>query len=673
MLGRSLLFCAIGFSAYAAVAAPASTRRRTTDGGTRELVVVNHELLASARRAVVAAAVATLGSALVLWYALATRDFTYEYVWQSVTRSMEPWYLVSAMWSGMSGSLLLWSAVLAVFAALFAGPRRPLTEAFVPWAIPVLSLSLVFFLAITAWPENPFRTLDVVPVEGRGMNPLLFSYGMLIHPPLLYTGLVGLLVPFAVAVSAMVLGRTGPDWIRVVRMWTLVPWLSLGLGLVIGGAWAYTELGWGGYWGWDPVENAALLPWLAATAFLHSAVVQERRGMLKIWNLILVMLAADLAVFGTFLTRSGLISSVHSFAESPIGIWFFGFLGLQTILGLALLAWRLPALRTENRLDSPVSKEAGFLVNNLVFLGAAAVVLWGTVLPLVTEAVTGRQYAVGPPFFNRAFSPLGALLLLLAAVAPVLPWRRGSVRGVAARLALPALCATVAALGALAGTFRPSFAGLVWIAVFLASVSLLEIWRAARARGRTTGTSTVAAIPGLFPRNPRRYGGYLVHLGIAVMVIGFAGSLFRVQSEFTASPGESFAFAGYTITYRELARERTPDRDINMAVLTAERDGRTVGTLRPQLNVHRGWDQPRSKIAVRTTPASDLYVILAGTRAGSDEAAFIVHRNPLVFWVWAGTALSVLGGLVALLAGRRRTTQPHEPASRKQEAPAWNP
>jgi len=652
MLGRGLLFVAIGFAAFASLAAPASARRP--------------ELLVAARRAMVAAAIAIAGSAVLLWYALFARDFSLSYVWASTSRAAQPWYTFSALWSGMAGSLLLWCLILAVYAAVFVRTRSPLLRPFVPWAIPVLGACVVFFVAITAVFENPFARLDVVPADGRGMNPLLHSPGMVIHPPLLYAGLIGLLIPFAVAVSAMVTKR--PDWIGAVRRWTLVPWLALGAGLVLGGSWAYTELGWGGYWGWDPVENAALLPWLAATAFVHSSMVEDRRGMLRVWNVFLATAAATLAVFGTFLTRSGLLSSVHAFAESPVGRWFFVFLGVQTVLGLSLLAWRWPMLRADDRFDSAVSKEGLFLVNNFVFLAAVFVVLWGTLLPLTSEAIWGREIAVGPPFFNRVFSPLAAILLVVAAIGSVTPWRRGSSRAIVLRLTGPAIAATVLAGVTLLVTRRADASGVVWVATLLGATSLIETVRAARARGAATGSSTRASVAALLARNPRRYGGYLVHLGVAVMVIGFAGSLFRTQTQVEVSPGGSFDFAGYTFVYRELQRFSPPDKDVNLAVVDVRRGGGAIATLRPQLNLHRNWDQPQSEIAIRSTPRADLYLILAGTRATSDDTVFRVHHNPLVMWVWIGAVIAVLGGLSAIALRPRRRREASTPATRQA---AW--
>ena len=650
MLGRGLLGTAIAFAAYASIAAPASLRRDTS----KAWFVARPELLRSARRALVAVAIATGGAAVLLWWAFFTRDFSIRYVALNTSRAAQPWYTFSALWSGMAGSLLLWCLVLCVISAIFAGRRRPEREAFVPWAIPVLAGAELFFLAITTVAENPFARVDVIPPDGRGMNPLLHSPGMIIHPPLLYTGLVALMVPFAITVSALITKRTGPDWIRLVRRWTLLPWLALGAGLIIGGAWAYTELGWGGYWGWDPVENAALMPWLAATAFLHSAVVQERRGMLKIWNVFLVIVAATLATFGTFLTRSGLLSSVHTFAESPIGKWFFVFLATQILLGLGLLVWRLPHMRADNSLHAAVSKEATFLVNNLVFVGAAAVVLWGTVLPLATEAISGTQLAVGPPFFNRVMAPIGALLLLLSSVGTVVAWRRGSAARVTRRLAVPAAFATLGAAVALVAMRRATFAGLVWIAVLLGATSVSEIVRAARARSRLALEPLRVAARGLFARTPRRYGGYLVHLGVAVMVIGFAGSIGRTQTEVVASPGQDFSAAGYDFRYERFERLAPADKDVNRAVLQLSRNGRRLGTLRPQLNFHHNWEQPQSEIAIRSGPLSDLYVILAAVGRSDNESVFRIHHNPLVMWVWSGALISFAGGLVAMLAGRRR-------------------
>ncbi|HVE92221.1 MAG TPA: heme lyase CcmF/NrfE family subunit [Actinomycetota bacterium] len=640
MSGRWLIFLGCGFAAFASVAAPASLRRSPA-GWT----VGRHELLDSSRRAMAASAACFTIAAGLLWYALFTRDFSLAYVAETTSRATQPWYTLSAFWSGMDGSLLLWCWIAATFSAVFAA--RPSARSWLPWALPVLGVTVVFFGLVTAIGENPFRQLDATLADGRGLNPLLQSPGMMIHPPLLYAGLVGLTVPFAVAVAALASGRTGGDWLRTVRTWALVPWLALGAGMVIGGAWAYTELGWGGYWGWDPVENAALLPWLALTAFLHSATIQERRGMLKVWNLFLVVLAADLAVFGTFLTRSGLLSSVHTFAESPVGRWFFLFLALQTAAGAVLIIWRLPSLRSDNRLDAPLSKESLFLVNNLLFVAAAFVILWGTVLPLLTEAATGTRLSVGPPFFNRVMSPLGALLMLLAAVGPVVPWRRGSARAVAHRMRLPAAVSAVGGTAAGALSRNALFGLLCALAALAAASGVQELVRGAGRPGAGRSWRNLA-------RNPRRYGGYFVHIGVAVMFVGFAGSLMRAQTEVSVRVGDRFAFAGYDFHYRDLQAHRAPDKDVNLAVLDVHRGGRRVATLRPQLNIHANFDQPQSEIAIRTTPAADLYVILAGTLDDEDRSVFRIHHNPLVMWVWVGTLLSVLGGLFALLARRRR-------------------
>ena len=495
---------------------------------------------------------------------------------------------------------------------------------------------------------------------------------MVIHPPMLYTGLIGMIVPFAIAVSALVTRRTD-DWVRASRTRTLVPFIALGTGLVLGGAWAYTELGWGGYWGWDPVENAALMPWLAATAFLHSAMVQERRGMLKIWNVFLVTSAAVLATFGTFLTRSGLLSSVHTFAQSPVGRWFFVFLGMQTVVGLGLLVWRLPDLRSKAVLDSALSKEAAFLANNLVFCTGVLLVLWGTLLPLITQAVFGSQLAVGPPFFNRVMTPLGAALLVLASLGTVVSWRAGSLKRVLRRLAVPGVTAAGAAVTAFAIKRSPAFTAMIFVAALLAATSVSETVRAVRVQSRFSRIGPFRAYRRLADRNPRRYGGYLVHLGVAIVVIGMAGSFFRTQTEVHVKPGSSFRFAGYTFTYRRLEQFAAPDKDVNLALVDLRRGGEKIATLRPQLNFHRNWDQPQSEIAIRTTPAADVYVVLAAIDPDS-SATFRVHDNPLVLWIWIGALIAVLGGLTALLAGRRRpskATQPAYPASAPEPERVW--
>jgi cytochrome c-type biogenesis protein CcmF len=662
MLGRSLVLLAIAFAAWAGVAAPLSMRRR---GGA--WAVVRPELLSSARRAIMASCASLAGASLALWWALFSRDFSINYVAQYTSRAQRPWYVLSAFWAGMDGSMLLWCLILSIYAAAFVRRRSGPATA---WAIPFLAGPLVFFSSMTAGPTDPFRHVDLVPADGRGLNPLLESPAMLIHPPLLYTGYIGLLVPFAIVASALITRDTGTEWLRVVRRYTLVPWLALGAGMTLGGAWAYTELGWGGMWGWDPVENAALMPWLLATAFLHSAVVQERRGMLKTWNVFLVLAASDLAIFGTFLTRSGLLSSVHTFTESPLGRWYFAYLSAQSLIGLGLLAWRLPHLRSQASLGSPIARESGFLLNNLVFLGAAVTVLWGTVLPLASEAATGQRIAVGPPFFNRVMSPIAALLLLLAAIGPLLQWRHGSAVRIARRLARPAANAAVIGMVALGFTRRGAFAGLVALAALAAAVAAGEILAGARVRGGANQAALLPSLLGLLSRNPRRYGGYVVHIGIAVMAVGFAGALFRGQADVTASPGETVSFRGYAIRFDELRRYTVPDKNVRMAVLEVRRGGRRVATLRPQQNVHLNFDQPQSEIAIRTTPREDLYVVLTGTSGDQDRSAFRIYVNPLMFWIWVGAALAVTGGLLALLAGGRRTRRVPIGATERSEAEA---
>jgi cytochrome c-type biogenesis protein CcmF len=657
MTGRGLLGLAIAFAVYAGVAAICS---QSFDRTRRTWTVVRPELLASARRAMAAVCICVAGASAILWYALFSRDFSYSYVAMSTARGTVPWYTFSSFWSGMQGSLLLWSLILSIYGAIFALRRDRAREPFVPWAMAVIAGAELFYLSLAFGPINPFTRLDVVPADGRGLNPLLHSPGMVIHPPMLYTGLIGMTVPFALVVSALINRRTGTEWIRVTRTWALVPFLALGIGLVLGGAWAYTELGWGGYWGWDPVENAALMPWLVITAYLHSAMVQERRGNLRIWNVFLVTLAASLATFGAFLTRSGLLSSVHTFAESPIGKWFFVFLAVQAVGGLAVLVWRLPDLRGESELGSAVSKEATFLVNNLVFVGAAAIVLIGTILPLITELISGRQLQLGPPFFNRVLAPIGAVLLLLATVGTVVPWRRGTLRRITSRLVTPALVALAVGLVLYAVMHRLTIAGVAYVAGLLGATTIVEIVRATRARSRLAGLGTGAAARGLFARNPRRYGGYVVHLGIAIMVIGFAGSIGRVQTERSAKPGDSFTFAGTTFHYDRLEQFSVPDKDVNLAVLGLYHGSHRYGTLRPQLNFHRNWDQPQSEIAIRMRPAGDLYVILAGVDARTHASIFRLHRNPLVFWVWLGAVLAFAGGLWALVGSRRPTTRSGE-------------
>jgi cytochrome c-type biogenesis protein CcmF len=505
---------------------------------------------------------------------------------------------------------------------------------------------------MVAFPGNPFAPVaGDVPVDGNGLNPLLQSPGMVIHPPLLYTGFVGFSIPFAFAIGALFTKRLDDSWFTATRQWTLFAWTALSIGIVLGGAWAYTELGWGGYWAWDPVENASFMPWLTATAFLHSVVIQEKRRMLKVWNVTLIVLTYGFAVFGTFLTRSGLLSSIHTFSEGPIGKYFLPFLALLLVGGLGMVAYRLDSLRSENRLDSLVSRESAFIANNVLFVAAAFTVLWGTIYPIVAEVSSGIRLSVGPPFFNTIFTPIGLAIIGLTGIGPLISWRRMS-KGAFWRIVRVPLAAggvTVVALG-LGGLSSPGALLSFALCAFTAAAIVGEFIRGGRIYRRRDNVGPLTALNRTIARNRRRYGGYIVHLGVLLIVIGFAGNAFKVERRADMAPGDSLDVAAYTLTYEGMRTASTSEKDIFEATIAVSRGGDDIGTMRPQRNLHLAQGQWQSEVAIRTNPIEDLYVVVTGF--DTDQSAVIrTFVNPLTWWIWVGAAV-MLAGMLVIMSGR---------------------
>jgi cytochrome c-type biogenesis protein CcmF len=630
-LGHPSLVTALAFAAAAAVlqgAGGATGRDAVAEAG---------------RRALACACLFTGLAALALTTALFARDFSIAYVAAYTSRSLSAPYTLSALWGGMQGSLLFWTVLLTVFSTVALAGAYRARLALAPWAGAILGAIATFFLLLLVLPADPFARLADVPSDGTGLNPLLQSPGMLLHPPLLYTGFVGFSIPFAFAMGALLSRRSEDSWFVSTRRWTLFSWSALSVGIVLGGAWAYTELGWGGYWAWDPVENASFMPWLTATAFLHSVIIQEKRRMLKVWNVALIVLTYVLAVFGTFLTRSGILSSVHTFTEGPIGKWFLPFLALMLIGAMGVLALRLDGLRSDNRLDSLMSRESAFLANNVLFVAAAFAVLWGTIYPIIAEVFTGIRLSVGPPFFNAVFSPLALAILALAGLGPLVSWRRMSPGALGRIVRLP-LAASVLGVAALvtSGVSSPGALAAFGLCIFTAASIAGEFARGARVHRRGEGLPWTAALGRTMMRNRRRYGGYVVHLGVVLLVIGIAGSAFRDERRAQLDPGQSLTVGGYRLTYDGLRRDETPEKEINAARVTVRKDGRNVGTLWPQRNFHLAQRQPQSEVAIRTTPIEDLYVVVTSfeTDGGAALRAFV---NPLTWWIWAGAVVMALG------------------------------
>ena len=620
--------------------------------------------------------VLTVSSACLL-VLLATGQFNVEFVASVTSRGM-PFYLkLTAWWGGQSGSLHFWSWLLAGFsgAAMLRDWRRE--TATLPYVIAITALTLTFFLGLVVFVENPFMRLwqDVTtgalsagvlapagaaefwPADGRGLNPLLRHPGMVIHPPLLYLGFVGFIVPYAFAMAALITGREDADWIRSTRRWTLTGWLFLSLGLLLGARWAYDVLGWGGYWGWDPVENAALMPWLTGTALLHSALIQEKRGLLKRWNLVLVILTYALVIFGTFLSRSGVLSSVHAFAQSAIGPLFFIFIA-ATLLGSLALLWRgWDTLADEGPRERWFSREGAFLLNNFLFLGLTAAIFWGTVFPMISEAVVGVQITVGPPYYNRVTGPLFAALILLMGVAPLLAWGKASARqlGARSRFALLAAAALVGIL-LLSGMRSPGgLFGYGLVAVVGVS-TLLEFWRGARARRRITSERWPLALMRLMARDRRRFGGYTIHLGVVLIALGVVGtSFFQQETQGNLEPGERLSIGRYDLTYLGLEDALAPDeRAVTTATIEVSHDGTVLERLYPRRDLYYRSGQPMTIPGLHSSLEGDVYIILADwEHLSATSATFKIYHNPLVNFIWLGGVVFILGTLIAAWPERR--------------------
>jgi cytochrome c-type biogenesis protein CcmF len=609
-------------------------------------------------------------SALSLMYLLANGAYELEFV-ASVTSNSMPLYLrLTALWGGQAGSLVFWSWLLSAFATAVTLRKWDRDREFLPWVIVVALVTLAFFLILVIFFENPFNRFWRLPngqilasmfqpsgsglfkpVDGQGLNPLLRHPGMIIHPPMLYLGFVSFVVPYAFAIAALVTGRTDDRWIRLTRRWALVAWLFLSLGLLLGGRWAYDVLGWGGYWGWDPVEIAAFMPWLTGTAFLHSVMIQEKRGLLKHWNMVLIILTYCLVIFGTFLTRSGVLSSVHAFAQSAIGPMFFGFIGLTFITSLSLLLYRWDELKSETQMTSLLSREALFLLNNLLFMGILIVCFWGVIFPLVSELVTGQKVTVGPPFYERATAPLFAGLLFLMGIAPLAAWRHSTAKTLGRSVWKPTSFSVVGLIIPLASGVRQPAALLgFWLAAFVASVTLYEFWRGAMARHKRSGEGLPLALWRLAGRNRRRYGGYIIHLGVVLMAIGIIGiEVFQTETQGTVPQGGSLQLGKYTVTYDSLAVFDTNDgRNVARAVVSVAKDGKYVGQLHPRRDYYLESQQPMTIPGVRSTWEDDLYVLLVDwLPVTSQGATFKIYENPLVNWLWLGGLVFIFGTLVA--------------------------
>lgn len=620
----------------------------------------NSFLIESARRAVYSIWVLLSVASAVLVFSFLTGDFRLAYVVAHSNRAMPALYKFAAWWGGQEGSLLLWSWLLSCYAAVVVFTNRRRHRAMMPYVTATLMVTQCFFLILNAFIASPFQVLAVrggimeMP-DGNGLNPLLQYPAMAIHPPMLYLGYVGFAVPFAFAVGSLITRQPGDAWIHTTRRWTIVTWLFQSCGILLGAAWAYAVLGWGGYWGWDPVENASFLPWLTATAFLHSVMMQEKKGMMKVWNVVLVSATFFLCIFGTFLTRSGIVSSVHAFAQSAIGKWFVGFLAIGIAATIYLTLDRLSYLKPEARLESVISRESSFLFNNLILLAAAFAILWGTLFPVISEAFTGEKISVGPPFFNRINIPIGLFLLFLTGVGPLFAWRRTSLESLRRNFQWPLVASLILAGGLIALGVRHPYALLSFaLCLFVAWTIAAEFYKGARAIRTRSGQNLLRGAVELTRRNTRRYGGYIVHLAIVLMFVGFTGSAFNQDVTAEVKVGDTVRVGAYQLRVKDVRAGENDNYSWHVALIEASKNGRLLGTLQPERRFYTASRQGTSEVAIRRRLNEDLYLNFAGMSEDNQRAVIQAYVFPLVSWIWIGFGILIFGTIICLIPNKAR-------------------
>ena len=662
-LGYLAVLLAFLLSVYATVAALGGKLRR------------NPFLELSAQRAVLAAWLMTTAASAILLHAILTDNFSFNYVASRSNADLDLLYKVAAWWGGQEGSLLFWSWIAATysFVAVYSGRARH--RGMISYVVVTMAGTQAFFLGLVAFEANPFQVIMSGPQvtsvpDGSGLNPLLQHPMMAIHPPMLYLGYVGFTVPFAFALASLITRQPGERWIHTTRVWTMVTWLFQSIGILLGARWAYVVLGWGGYWGWDPVENASLLPWLTGTAFLHSVMMQEKKGMMKVWNIVLISSTFFLCIFGTMMTRGGLVSSVHAFAQSEIGIYFVWFLVGGIGITAYLIASRLDYLRSEAELDSVVSRESSFLFNNVVLLASCFAVLWGTLFPVISEYLTGDKITVGAPFFNKVNVPIGLFLLFLTGVGPLIAWRRSSLESLRRNFQWPALAA-VACGTALLGAGMRHLAALVCFSLcaFVATTVGTEFYRGGRVIQRKERSGLLAAMVELTRRNTRRYGGYLVHMAIVLMFVGFAGAAFNIVHQQELAVGESMEAGPYEFKLQNVSEMDSPNYFRAVAAIDVSRRGEFLETLMPERRFYHASQQPTSRVDVRNRLREDVYVVYAGQSNDGANPVIQVYINPLVNWIWIGALTLVLGTLVALVPSKRMRRVRRARAPQLREGP----
>jgi cytochrome c-type biogenesis protein CcmF len=675
--GSLSLLIALALAAYNLFAGIIALRLLATG---QPAPIAPERLADTARRAGIAVFVAVSAAAFALVWSAFTNDFSITYITEHSNRALPGWYKFSALWSGQEGSLLLWCWLLATYGFVLRLRHKTDVKLYA-YAGTIMAGIQVFFLSVVNFAAPPFSLLrGALPADGNGLNPLLQYPEMVIHPPMLYLGYVGFSVPFAFALGALMMRYPGEKWIKITRVWTLVTWLFLTGGIFLGMHWAYAVLGWGGYWGWDPVENASFMPWLTGTAFLHSVMMQEKKGMMKSWNVWLIFSTFLLTLLGTLLTRAGLVSSVHAFAQSSIGTWFMVFMGI--VLAVCAFTYILQRnhLQVEHRLESLVSRESSFLFNNLVLLTACFVILWGTLFPILSEYVEGSKVTVGAPFYNRVAIPIGLFLLFLTGVGPLLPWRATSFRAVRRNFVLPSIalwamvivCFAVGVRPWVDGAFDPgNFYALVAFALSASVMTaiLSEFFRGAGVISRQTHKNLASSMYLLTRRNTRRYGGYLVHIGVVIVVIGLAGAAFNKNTEKELALHDSMSVGPYTLECVGFTQDSNANYNSDYALLDVYRNGKKQFQMAPEKRVYLASQQPQTMVAIHSVPSWDLYVVFEGTNPDTGQPIIKAFLNPLVSWIWGGVVLIVLGTFVALVPSLKPvTTGVRAPAAPAEQA-----
>lgn len=608
---------------------------------------------------------------LSLFYLLGSSNFHYQYVVDYTSSDLPILYKLTALWAGNAGSLLLWTFFLSLYMVMIMTSRKMKGNPMVPYVTSILLANAVFFFFILGFVAKPFALINPVPAEGRGLNPMLQNPGMIIHPVTLYLGYVGLSVPFAFAMAALIMKNVDDFWIKMTRRWTIIAWLFLSLGNIFGGQWAYVELGWGGYWAWDPVENASFMPWLTATAFLHSVMIQERKNMLKVWNISLIIISYALTLFGTFLVRSGVLTSVHAFSNSNLGLYFLVFMGVAVIGSLYVLMNRYNLLkRSAGEFNSFVSKESSFLINNLLLVGAAFAVFWGTIFPLVSEAIRGTKVTVGTPFFNTVEAPILLCMMFVMAVCPMLAWQRSSVKNLRKNFLIPAILAVIGMVLMVVLGIQKAWAVIGYgVIILLLITHYLEFYRGVKARRKMTGENPFVALYRLMVKNRRRYGGYLVHLGIAFIAMGIIGSQnYDLQTMKTIDLGKSIEIKDYRINYDKLDQKKEGKNDVVFADVEVFKDGKKLGTFEPQKIFYaNSEDEPSSQVSIISSLKEDLYIVLSAWE-NDGKATFLVKVNPMMDWLWIGSFMIVIGALFAIWNGKYQNITPRYTGVRKEVA-----